>query len=353
MSHITYDTQYTSQDVYFMNLAICEANKGRFTTKPNPAVGCIIVKNSLIIGSGFHPKAGMPHAEIFALKEIESKNLDALGATAYVTLEPCSHTGRTPPCVDALIKSGVSRVVIACLDTNPLVAGKGVKKLLDAGILVTVGVCQSKAYDLNIGFLTAMATSKPYVRLKMAMSLDGKIAMKNGESKWITGTKAREDVQRLRAKSSAIIAGSGTIIADNPALNVRSNSLGMPLKEIVQPKIVVVDRQKRLNCHDDYKVFGNKNTLLWRDNLPKLLDELVSKYQCYDILVESGGVLAGAFIDNNLVDELIIYQAPCILGSGARSAFEFDLANLSFQKRFDLICHEKIGDDLKLVFRRI
>lgn len=352
MSKTICEKKYTSEDVYFMNLAIEEAKKGSFTAKPNPAVGCIIVKNNLIIGKGFHPKTGKPHAEVYALNDAKSQGIDISDATVYVTLEPCSHTGRTPPCAEALVKANVARVVIATLDANPLVSGNGVRILIEAGISVTVGVCEDEAKALNKGFLMAMATKKPYVRLKMAMSLDGKIAMSNGESKWITGEEAREDVQKLRAKSGAIITGSGTIIADNPLLNVRSKILGVALDAIVQPKIVVVDRTFKLDYNDDYQIFQDKNTLLWRDNLEALLNALVTKYQCYDVLVESGGVLAGAFIEKELVDELIIYQAPCILGNTAKTAFEFTLETLVSQKRFVLIEHQKIGNDLKLVLRK-
>lgn len=353
MTQLSYDKNYTSEDVYYMNLAIAEAKKGSFTTKPNPAVGCVIVKNNLIIGIGFHPKAGMPHAEVYALRDAESKGIDVSGATAYVTLEPCSHTGRTPPCAEALVKANLARVVVATLDANPLVSGNGVKRLIQAGILVTVGVCEDEAKALNKGFLTAMATKKPYVRLKMAMSLDGKIAISNGESKWITGVEAREDVQKLRAKSGAIITGSGTVIADDPALNVRSKMLGIAADEIIQPKIVVVDRSCKLDYCDDYQVFKDKNTLLWRDDLETLLDVLASQHQCHDVLVESGSVLAGAFIEKGLVDELIIYQAPCILGSNAKTAFEFTLETLASQKKFNLVEYKKIGNDLKLAFQKI
>lgn len=342
----------TSADVYYMNLAIAEAKKGCFTTKPNPNVGCIIVKDNLIIGRGFHPKAGLPHAEIYALNDAKSQGFDVAGATVYVTLEPCSHTGRTPPCADALIKSGVARVVVACLDANPLVAGSGIERLRRVGIDVDVGVCQEAAYALNVGFLTAMQTNRPYVRLKMAMSLDGRIAMQSGESKWITGDEAREDVQRLRAKSAAIITGSGTIIADDPALSVRSDCLGVPADEIIQPKVVVMDRSGRLDRDSDYQIFERSDVLLWRANLPELLTELKNQ-QCYDVLVESGGRLAGAFIEADLVDELIIYQAPCVLGVKAKPAFEFAIEQLSGQKRFELHSCEKIGTDLKLVFVRV
>ena len=207
-----------AQDRYFMMLAIEQAKRGLYTTRPNPAVGCVIVQAEQIVGQGFHPKAGEPHAEVFALKEAGTQ---AAGATAYVTLEPCSHTGRTPPCALALVAAKVKRVVIAGLDPNPQVAGRGVKLLEQAGIEVTVGVLTEQAEALNRGFLKAMRTQMPYVRLKIATSLDGRTAMASGESKWITSTAAREDVQKLRAQSGAIITGSETIITDNPQLNVR------------------------------------------------------------------------------------------------------------------------------------
>lgn len=340
----------TNQDVYYMNLAIAQAKKGEFITRPNPAVGCVLVKDGVIIGQGFHPQAGKPHAEVYALQDAKNGGFDPKGATAYVTLEPCSHTGRTPPCADALIKAGIVRAVVACHDSNPNVAGKGIQKLQQAGISVTVGVCENDAKMLNLGFLKAMATNKPYVRLKVATSLDGRTAMATGESKWITGDEARQDVQRLRAKSAAIITGSQTIISDNPALNVRSQTLGVPPEQVPQPKIVVVDRQGRLSADDDYRVFADPSTLLWREDLPTLLDELVVKHQCFDVLVEAGARLSAAFIEANLVDELIVYQAPCILGSDAMPMFDLSLAKLSNQHRFVLNDVQKIGNDLRLTY---
>ena len=202
-----------AKDRYFMMLAIEQAKRGLYTTRPNPSVGCMIVQADKVVGQGFHPKAGQPHAEVFALKDA---GMQAMGATAYVTLEPCSHTGRTPPCALGLIEAGIKRVVIAGLDPNPQVAGRGVKLLEEAGIAVTVGVLTAQAEALNKGFLKAMRSQMPYVRLKIATSLDGRTAMASGESKWITGTAAREDVQKLRAQSGVIITGSETVIVDNP-----------------------------------------------------------------------------------------------------------------------------------------
>lgn len=339
-----------AQDRYFMMLAIEQAKRGLYTTRPNPAVGCVIVQAEMIVGQGFHPKAGEPHAEVFAIKEA---GVQTIGATAYVTLEPCSHTGRTPPCALALIKAGIKRVVIAGLDPNPQVAGCGVKLLEQAGIEVKVGVLTAQAEALNRGFLKAMRTQMPYVRLKIATSLDGRTAMASGESKWITSAAAREDVQKLRAQSGAIITGSETVIADNPKLNVRSNQLGVSFEQVPTPKVVILDRRQRLNHNpeSEYQLCRRSDALYWRtDDLSALLKELVSEHQCYDVLVEAGAGLAGSFLSQQLVDELIVYQAPCLLGTKARSMIEFNPLSLAQQLRFDLVSHEQMGSDLKLTF---
>lgn len=337
-----------TEDFYYMNLAIEEAKKGLYTTRPNPAVGCIIVKSGLIIGTGFHPKAGQPHAEVFSLR---NSTQSVVGATAYVTLEPCSHTGKTPPCAEALISSGVSRVVIAGLDPNPKVAGRGVTMLLEAGISVTVGVCTEQAEQLNLGFLKSMRHKMPYVRLKIASSLDGRTAMASGESKWITGPAAREDVQKLRALSGAIITGSQTIIEDNPSLNVRSNQLGVSADSVPQPRIVVLDRRQRLD-KAQYKIFEMPDTLLWTEsNLTDLLHKLVTEYQIHDVLIEAGSQVSGSFIEAGLVDEIIVYQAPCVLGHSAKPMLTVNIDNLSNQRRFQLIDCAQIGIDLKLVYK--
>lgn len=338
-----------TEDYYYMNLAIEEAKKGLYTTRPNPAVGCILVNNNLIIGSGFHPKAGEPHAEVFALRNTTQS---AAGSTAYVTLEPCSHTGKTPPCAKALIKAGVSRVVVAGLDPNPKVAGRGVRLLLDAGIKVSVGVCTEQAEQLNLGFLKAMRSQMPYVRLKIASSLDGRTAMASGESKWITGPAAREDVQQLRALSGAIITGSQTVIEDDPSLNVRSTRLGVDIGQIPQPKVVVLDRRQRLKG-SNYKVLHNEQTLLYSEaDLAALLHSLVVEYDVHDVLIEAGAKVSGSFIEAGLVDELIVYQAPCILGHSGQPMLNIDIATLSDQRRFKLVHCSQIGSDLKLNYKR-
>lgn len=340
-----------AQDNYFMMLAIEQAKQGLYTTRPNPAVGCVIVQSGEIVGQGFHPKAGEPHAEVFALRAAGSQ---AKAATAYVTLEPCSHTGRTPPCALALINAGLKRVVIAGLDPNPQVAGRGVALLEQAGIEVTIGILEEQAEQLNLGFLKAMRTQLPYVRLKIATSLDGRTAMADGESKWITGAAAREDVQRLRARSGAIITGSQTIIADNPKLNVRSSQLGVDIGQVPQPLVVVLDRRQRLIYAADsaYKLCQQQQTLYWReDDLLSLLKHLVSEYQCYEVLVEAGASVAGSFLNQRLVDELVVYQAPCVLGSQARAMVEVNPLSLAQQLRFQYTESKLVGSDLKLTLQ--
>ncbi|PNK60760.1 bifunctional diaminohydroxyphosphoribosylaminopyrimidine deaminase/5-amino-6-(5-phosphoribosylamino)uracil reductase RibD [Psychrobacter sp. FDAARGOS_221] len=340
--------EQTATDNYYMMLAIEEAKKGIYRTRPNPAVGCVIVNNGLIVGAGFHPKAGEPHAEVFALRQAKQS---AKGATAYVTLEPCSHTGKTPPCARALIESGISRVVIAGLDPNPQVAGRGVTMLKEAGIAVTVGIGSSQAEQLNLGFLKAMRTQMPYVRLKIATSLDGRTAMASGESKWITGPAAREDVQKLRALSGAIITGSQTVIDDNPSLNVRSTQLGVDVEQVPQPKVVVLDRRGRLQGAD-YQVLQRQDTLIWsQSDLTQLLQTLVSEYQIYDVLVEAGSEVAGSFVEAGRVDELVVYQAPCVLGDKAKPMLTIAMDHLAAQRRFDLLSATPIGEDLKLIYR--
>ena len=337
-----------AKDRYFMMLAIEQAKHGLYTTRPNPAVGCVIVQADEVVGRGFHPKAGQPHAEVFALKDAGAR---AIGATAYVTLEPCSHTGRTPPCARALIEVGVKRVVIAGLDPNPQVAGRGVKLLEEAGIAVTVGVLTAQAEALNKGFLKAMRSQMPYVRLKIATSLDGRTAMASGESKWITGAAAREDVQKLRAQSGAIITGSETVIVDNPQLNVRSSQLGVAPEQVPTPKIVILDRRGRLkyDLQSDYQLCTQADTLYWREkSLIELLKILVRDYQCYEVLVEAGASVAGSFLQHQLVDELIVYQAPCLLGTQARPMVTINPLSLAQQLRFDIQRHEQLGSDLKL-----
>lgn len=354
------------QDAFYMARAIHLAKRGRYTTDPNPRVGCVLVRDDVVIGEGWHVKAGFGHAEVEALKNA----LDAQGATAYVTLEPCSHHGKTPPCCDALIKAGVRRVVVAMQDPNPLVAGQGLDKLKSAGIEVICGVLQEDAIALNRGFIKRMTENRPFVRSKLAMSLDGRTAMASGESKWITSAEARVDVHRLRAESSAILTGINTVLADDPALNARVNF------DVVQPVRVVLDsglnmpvtaqmaklpgRSLVLTClQDDHKQqalqeagfevyrFAGKNGRL---DLPEVMGFLAVQ-QINEVLIEAGAILNGALLTENLIDELIVYMNPSILGDQGRGLFHLSgMMTMADKKVLKLLDVRQVGADLRLTF---
>ena len=351
--------QQHDQDQKWMQVAIDLARRGQYSTKPNPNVGCVIVKDDVLLGEGFHPQAGQPHAEVFALRQAAAQ---AKGATAYVTLEPCAHFGRTPPCALGLVDAGVARVVVACRDPNPLVAGKGIQILGEAGIQVEQGLYEQQAEQLNLGFLKAMATGKPYVRLKIASSLDGRTAMASGESKWITGATARLDVQHWRAISAAVITGIDTILTDDCLLNVRELAQG-ELANVVQPKRIILDRQGRLPL--SAKILQQPETIMvmgpFRQDLADLgviqlavcslaalLEDLCQRFQFYDILVEAGATLSTAFLQQKLVDEMISYVAPTFLGQSARAMFAADFNQMAEQFRFKLEDVTQLGDDLRL-----
>ena len=308
------------------------ALKGEYSSKPNPRVGCLIVKEGQILAEGWHQFAGEVHAEVHALNQAKAS---ASGASLYVTLEPCSHHGRTAPCCDAIIAAGLSKVVYGMIDPNPEVAGKGISKLKNAGIEVVGPLLAEKCADLNPGFIKRMTTALPYVRCKMAMSSDGRTAMASGESKWITGDEARLDVQKWRARSSALITGIETVIADDPSLNVRLDDA-----EVLQPLRVICDSKLRLSnsaktlqtagnillvsaiekefiasptqVADLEQIFlpGEENKI----DLHTLLQYLAREKECNEVLIESGSTLAGAFIKAGLVDEIILYMAPKLLG---------------------------------------
>ena len=369
---------FSPQDVAFMQLALDLAKQGEFTTTPNPSVGCVLVKDGKVVGKGFHAKAGEPHAEVMALREAGEK---ARGATAYVTLEPCSHFGRTPPCARGLVEAGVSKVIAAMCDPNPQVAGKGLQILSDAGIQSAVGLLEENAEQLNKGFLKRMRTGKPFVQLKLAMSIDGKTAMASGESKWITGAQARADVQQYRAKASAILSTSQTVLADDPSLNVRWEELppdvkaDYPQEKLRQPVRVILDSSHKVRS--DFKVFLTESPV-WlvgeedysltdfspftdylklnrhqgESRLQALMAEL-GKRQINTLWVEAGATLAGALIAENLVDELIIYMAPKLLGDQARDLCHLpNLTQLTDAPLWQLQSCEPIGDDLKLIYIR-
>ncbi|MDM1273128.1 bifunctional diaminohydroxyphosphoribosylaminopyrimidine deaminase/5-amino-6-(5-phosphoribosylamino)uracil reductase RibD [Acinetobacter indicus] len=349
-----------TQDQIWMQRAIELARLGQYSTKPNPNVGCVLVKDGQLVGEGYHPRAGQPHAEVFALRDAGDA---ARGATAYVTLEPCAHYGRTPPCAKGLVEAGVARVVVACPDPNPLVAGKGVQILRDAGIQVEVGVLEQQAHQLNLGFLKAMATGQPYVRLKVASSLDGRTAMASGESKWITGNQARLDVQHWRAISAVVITGIETVLADDCQLNVRQLAIHQDISSIAQPKRLVLDRQGRLPLTaklleqpDSVMVMGPYRAELEAlgviqlevQPLDQLLRTLVQQYQLYDVLIEAGATLSTAFLQQQLVDEVISYVAPTLLGRSARAMFQAEFERMAQQLRFKLCDVTQFGDDVRL-----
>lgn len=347
-------------DLFWMRRAIELARLGQYSTKPNPNVGCVIVKDAQLLGEGHHPRAGQPHAEVFALRQAGEQ---ARGATAYVTLEPCAHYGRTPPCAKALVDAGVVKVVVACPDPNPLVAGKGVQILKDAGIQVDVGVAEAEARQLNLGFLKAMATGMPYVRLKVASSLDGRTAMASGESKWITGTAARTDVQHWRAISAALLTGIDTVLADDCLLNVRHLAGVDDTHSVVQPKRIILDRQGRLPVSaqilqqpETVMVMGPYRAELAAlgviqlavQPLASLLAQLVQQHQIYDVLVEAGATLSTAFLQEGWVDEVISYVAPTLLGRSARTMFNAEFEQMAEQLRFKLYDVTQLGDDVRL-----
>lgn len=354
------------QDTIYMAKALALAKKGSYTTDPNPRVGCVLVKHNKIIAQGWHQWAGQAHAEVEALKQ----TMDAKGSTAYISLEPCNHQGKTPPCCDALIHANVARVVVAMQDPNPLVAGKGLEKLRQTGIDVCCGVLEQDAKRLNQGFIKRMTQGLPFVRSKLAMSLDGRTAMASGESKWITGHKAREDVQRLRAKSSAMLTGINTILTDNPQLNVRLHT------EVLQPIRVILDSQLQmplnanilsltercliLTCSDDkvkkqaledvgFEVFILASQQ-GRLNLSAVF-VFLAEQQINEVLVEAGAVLNGALLASGYVDEWIIYMAPVILGHQGRSLFNMPfLQTMADKKTLHLQQTRHVGNDLRLIF---
>ncbi|MFV1997341.1 MAG: bifunctional diaminohydroxyphosphoribosylaminopyrimidine deaminase/5-amino-6-(5-phosphoribosylamino)uracil reductase RibD [Acidiferrobacterales bacterium] len=356
---------FSITDVEIMTRALRLARKGLYTTHPNPRVGCVLVKNGEIVGEGWHQKTGEPHAEIYAVQEAGEK---ARGATAYISLEPCCHQGRTPPCTDALIQAGISEVVVAMTDPNPEVNGQGLQTLAKAGIKTSVGLLQPEAEALNPGFIKRMQSQRPYVRLKQAISLDGRTAMASGESKWISGEAARADVQRLRAQSSAILTGSGTVLADDPSLNVRDLDIGrQPLRVVVDSVLSTPETARILSLEGDTLIVtasGDADRVakfvkagaevlclpgsVGRVDLSALLQHLAEQH-VNEILVEAGSELSGGLLDAGLVDELIIYLSPHIMGNNARGMFNLPaiekMANRISMQIKDVTA---VGDDWRI-----
>lgn len=347
-----------------MASAMQMARKGLRTTHPNPRVGCVISHGNQVVGRGWHERAGEAHAEIHALREAGDKSA---GGTAYVTLEPCNHSGRTSPCVDALITAKVKRVVCAIEDPNPEVSGAGIARLQKAGIQVQCGLMTAEAEELNAGFLTRMRVGRPFVRVKLAQSTDGHIALANGDSQWISGPEARADVQKWRARSDAILTGIGTVLADDPSLNVRIGDCER------QPVRVVVDSHWRTPANARLFTVGGKviiagteensrpealtvagadyvfvPSLEGRVDLQALLLELGSR-EINEVQVEAGATLCGALIQHGLVDEVLIYQAPVLLGGGAVSPFAAPiLDNMVDRVHLEWIDTRRIGQDMRL-----
>ncbi len=368
---------FTADDHRWMARALQMAEQGLYTTDPNPRVGCVIVKDGELIGEGAHLKAGEPHAEVHALRMAGEQ---ARGATAYVTLEPCSHHGKTPPCAEALVKAGVGRVVAAMQDPNPLVAGRGLRRLQDVGIETAHGLMEAQARALNPGFISRMERNRPYTRLKLASSLDGRTAMQSGESQWITGSAARSDVQRLRARSSAGLAGVDTVLIDDASLTVRAAQLGLSAAESQraaerQPLRVVLDSQLRLPASTAMLSLPGSTLVVTaqpanqpnaialsaagaqvislpgpdgRVDLKALMQWLAEHAQCNELLIECGATLAGSVLQQGLVDELVLYMAPTILGSSARPLFELPLDEMAQQYRLQVMDQRQLGQDLRL-----
>jgi diaminohydroxyphosphoribosylaminopyrimidine deaminase/5-amino-6-(5-phosphoribosylamino)uracil reductase len=357
---------FSPADYAFMSTALRLAEKGLYSTAPNPRVGCVITQNEQIVGSGWHERAGQPHAEINALNLAGEA---ARGATAYVTLEPCSHYGRTPPCADALIDAGIAKVIIAMEDPNPMVSGRGCALLERAGITVQTGLLQTEAHALNVGFVTRMIYNRPWVRLKTAASLDGKTALNNGTSQWITGEAARQDGHRWRARSCAILTGIGTVKSDNPQLTVRHVATHRQPKKIVVDSHLAIPLDARLLQGEEVFIFTantenqEKKAALSRMGAQVIvlpvavgavdLGEMMTvlaNFGMNELLVEAGCGLNGALVKAGLVDEMIIFLAPHLLGDDAQGMIKLpELVNLEQKKALEIMDLRMIGRDIRVI----
>ena len=375
---------FSAQDSLWMAQALRLAERGLYTTSPNPRVGCMLVREGSVVGEGWHECAGEPHAEVHAL---QAAGEAAHGATAYVTLEPCSHHGRTPPCADALVQAGVARVVVAVQDPNPQVAGQGIEKLRAAGIEVECGLMEAAARELNIGFFARMTRGMPWVRSKIAMSLDGRTALNNGESKWITGDAARQNVQHWRARSCVVLTGIGTVLADDPQLNVRGiETSRQPLRAVVDSRLQMPSSARLLQQHPSPSgggaggggESGGGSVLIYtamqdaqkiaaleqagarvvvlpdasgQVDVAAVLRDLAAQ-GCNEVLVEAGSKLNGALLKAGLVDELVLYLAPQLLGDMARGMAQLgELASLEQRIELEWKDVRHVGKDLRIVAR--
>jgi len=340
---------FSRQDIECMALALKLSKKGRTSVGANPMVGCVITRDGKIIAQDYHRKYGNAHAEVNALDQI---NHQAKDTKLYVTLEPCSHQGKTPPCTTVLLKSGVKKVVVAMPDPNPLVSGKGIKLLKDAGIEVDIGLLQSEAREVNRGFVKRMETGMPFVTAKIAMSLDGGTAMNSGESQWITSNAARLDVHKLRSNNQAIMTGSGTIINDNPKMTVRiNNSESKPLRVVVDSGNKITDQKLNIFSSDASTLVLNddNSTLLPNGKIDlKLALIKLGEMGINFLLLEAGSGLNGAMLEAGLIDEFIIYTAPVILGSDTKPMIEIPLMKMSEKIQLNILDIRKIGEDIRI-----
>ncbi len=354
----------------WMQRALALAAKGRASTHPNPRVGCVIVRKGVVVAEGWHATAGGPHAEVVALQAAGDR---ARGADVYVTLEPCSHYGRTPPCVEALIGAGIKRIYAAMADPNPQVAGSGIRQLRKAGIMVEVGLCEDEALVLNRGFVSRMTRGRPWLTLKLAASLDGRTAMASGESQWITGEAAREEVHRLRAEAGAVLTSSATVLADDPQLTVRLPGEWRQPDRIVLdgrgrvPETAAVwsDDARRLALMSSAAPASLRTALAARGVEMPTLDtradgaivlssalQVLGDAEINHLLVECGPHLAGALLTEKLVDEMLLYIAPCLLGENARPLAQLPgLESLTQVPRFEWVSALPVGEDLRLLLR--
>ncbi|MDP2829152.1 MAG: bifunctional diaminohydroxyphosphoribosylaminopyrimidine deaminase/5-amino-6-(5-phosphoribosylamino)uracil reductase RibD [Sulfuricellaceae bacterium] len=360
----------SAADHAYMSQALRLAERGLTTTMPNPRVGCVIAADGAVVGEGWHERAGESHAEIHALRQA---GVHARGATAYVTLEPCSHHGRTPPCADALVAAGVQRVVVAMRDPNPQVAGKGIQRLLDAGVSVQTGLMQAQAESLNPGFISRMTRGRPWLRLKVAATLDGKTALNNGVSQWITGPDARRDAHRLRARSCAMLTGIGTVLSDNPAFNVRDvETTRQPLKVVVDTHLRMPLDAKMLEGAPVLVATASQDATRIRAlelagaevlsmpaspssmggvDLHCLLTEL-GRREFNEMTVEAGQVLNGALLQAGLVDELVMYMAPILFGDRARGMFGLpEMTEMGMRLDLEVSDMRMLGKDVRITAR--
>ena len=361
---------FSASEHEFMARALRLAKRGLYTTDPNPRVGCVLVKDDRIVGEGWHVVAGGPHAEINAINDAGA--VHARGATAYVTLEPCCYQGRTPPCTDALIKAGIARVIVAMEDPNPRVTGKGLQALKEAGNEIESGLLEQQAKALNPGYIQRMRGSRPFVRSKLAMSLDGRTAMADGDSKWITSPAAREDVHRLRARSSAIMTGISTVLNDDPSLTVRA------VEVETQPMRVVIDthlsmpltarmlslpgRTLVMTCRDqdgDTRLQQAGAEVIYMTQFGASVDlvavlEYLAQQEVNEVLLEAGATLSGAMLKAGLIDEIVIYMAPILMGDSARSLFNLpQLKSMDQRIELDIIEQRAVGKDWRITARVI